>query len=73
MTDIFISPLQNSKEYKDIINSIEGNQGTVLVNGLLQAQKPNIVYSIFSDLKKQILYVTNTDLEAKKVYEDLCF
>ena len=73
MTDIFISPLQNSKEYKDIINSIEGNKGTVLVNGLLQAQKPNIVYSIFSDLKKQILYVTNTDLEAKKVYEDLCF
>ena len=73
MPDIFISPLQNSKEYKDIINSIENNKNGLLVNGLLQAQKSNIAYSIFSDLKKQILYVTNTDLEAKKVYEDLCF
>ncbi len=73
MSDIFISPLQNSKEYKDIINNIENNKSALLVNGLLQAQKSNIAYSIFSDLKKQILYVANTDLEAKKVYEDLCF
>lgn len=73
MSDIFISPLQNSKEYKDVINNIENNKSALLVNGLLQAQKSNIVYSIFSDLKKQILYVANTDLEAKKVYEDLCF
>jgi transcription-repair coupling factor (superfamily II helicase) len=73
MNDIFISPLQNSKEYKDIINNIENTKGTLLINGLLQPQKPNIVYSIFNDLKRQILYVSNTDLEAKKVYEDLCF
>ncbi|MEG2246767.1 MAG: CarD family transcriptional regulator, partial [Peptostreptococcaceae bacterium] len=73
MNDIFISPLQNSKEYKDVINNIENTKGTLLVNGLLQSQKPNIAYSIFNDLKKQVLYVANTDLEAKKVYEDLCF
>lgn len=73
MNDIFISPLQNSKEYKDVINNIENNKGTLLINGLVQSQKPNIVYSIFNDLKKQILYIANTDLEAKKVYEDLCF
>lgn len=73
MNDIFISPLQNSKEYKDVINNIENNRGTLLINGLVQSQKPNIVYSIFNDLKKQILYIANTDLEAKKVYEDLCF
>ncbi|MGL4796419.1 MAG: transcription-repair coupling factor, partial [Paraclostridium sp.] len=73
MTDIFISPLQNSKEYKDIINCIENNKGALLINGLLQAQKPNIAYSIFNDLKRQVLYIANTELEAKKVYEDLCF
>ncbi|CEN97620.1 transcription-repair coupling factor [Paraclostridium sordellii] len=73
MNDIFISPLQNSKEYKDVINNIENNKGTLLINGLVQSQKPNIVYSIFNDLRKQILYIANTDLEAKKVYEDLCF
>ena len=73
MSDIFISPLQNCNEYKDIISNIESNKNILLVNGLLQSQKSNIVYSIFNDLKKQILYITNTDLEAKKVYEDLCF
>lgn len=73
MPDIFISPLQNSKEYKDIINNIESNKRGLLINGLLQPQKSNIAYSIFSDLKRQILYIANTDLEAKKVYEDLCF
>lgn len=73
MPDIFISPLQNSKEYKDIKNNIENNKSALLINGLLQPQKSNIAYSIFSDLKKQMLYIANTELEAKKVYEDLCF
>ncbi|WP_373600404.1 transcription-repair coupling factor [Paraclostridium bifermentans] len=73
MNDIFISPLQHSKEYKEIINNIENSKGTLLINGLLQPQKPNIVYSIFNDLKRQTLYIANTDLEAKKAYEDLCF
>lgn len=39
MNDIFISPLQNSKEYKDVINNIENNKGTLLINGLVQSQK----------------------------------
>ncbi|MBC8632283.1 transcription-repair coupling factor [[Eubacterium] tenue] len=73
MNDIFISPLQNSKEYKDILSNIENIKGTLLINGLLQPQKPNIVYSLFNDLKRQVLYIANTDLEAKKVYEDLYF
>lgn len=37
MNDIFVYPLQNSKEYKDIINCIN-NKGSLLINGLLAVQ-----------------------------------
>ena len=73
MNDVLIYPLQNSKEYKDIINCINNNKGTLLINGLLSVQKPHITYSIFNDLSKSIVFVASSDLEAKKAYEDLSF
>ena len=50
MNDVFLYPLQNSKEYKDIINCIKNTKGSLLVNGLLPVQKPHISYSIFNFL-----------------------
>ena len=73
MNDVFVYPLQNSKEYKDVINCITNNKGSLLVNGLLPVQKPHIAYSIFRDLSRQIVFIANSDLEAKKVYDDLSF
>ena len=73
MNDVFVYPLQNSKEYKDVINYIQNNKGSLLVNGLLPVQRPNIAYSLFKDLNKQMVFVASSDLEAKKVYEDLNF
>ena len=72
MNDIFVYPLQNSKEYKDIINCIN-NKGSLLINGLLAVQKPHIAYSMYRDLNRQTIFITNSDLEAKKVYDDLSF
>ena len=73
MNDIFVYPLQNSKEYKDIINCINNNKGSLLINGLLAVQKPHIAYSMYRDLNRQTIFITNSDLEAKKVYDDLSF
>ncbi|MGL4912998.1 MAG: transcription-repair coupling factor [Romboutsia sp.] len=73
MNDVFVYPLQNSKEYKDVINCIKNNKGSLLVNGLLTVQKPHIAYSIFKDLSRQMVLVASSDLEAKKVYDDLSF
>ena len=73
MNDVFIYPLQNSKEYKDVINCINSNKGSLLINGLLSVQKPHITYSIFKELNRPIVFVASTDLEAKKAYEDLSF
>ncbi|MGL5693558.1 MAG: transcription-repair coupling factor [Peptostreptococcaceae bacterium] len=73
MNDVFIYPLHNSKEYKDVINCIDSNKGSLLINGLLSVQKPHIAYSIFKDVDRSIVFVANSDLEAKKAYEDLSF
>ena len=73
MNDVFVYPLQNSKEYKDVINCITNNKGSLLVNGLLPVQKPHVAYSIFRDLSRQIVFMASSDLEAKKVYDDLSF
>ena len=73
MNDVLIYPLQNSKEYKDVINCIKNNKGSLLINGLLSVQKPHITYSIYNELNRQIIFVASTDLEAKKAYEDLSF
>ena len=73
MNDVLIYPLQNSKEYKDVINCINSNKGSLLINGLLSVQKPHITYSIYNELNRQIIFVASTDLEAKKAYEDLSF
>ena len=73
MKDVFLYPLQNLNEYKEIISYIQESDGASLVNGLLPMQKPHIAYSIYKELKRQILFIANSDLEAKKVYEDLSF
>ncbi len=71
MKDVFIYPLQNSKEYNDVLKSIESKKGSLLINGLLPVQKPHIAYSLYKRFDRQTIYITNSDLEAKKVYEDL--
>ena len=71
MKDVLLYPLQNLNEYKEILSYIEKSDGAALINGLLPMQKPHIAYSLFKELKKQILFIANSDLEAKKVYEDL--
>ena len=73
MEDVFVYPLKNSDEYKEIINSISNKKGSLQLNGLLAMQKPHITYSIFKELSRTTLFIANNDLEAKKAYNELCF
>ena len=73
MEDVFVYPLKNSNEYKEIINSICNKKGSLQLNGLLAMQKPHITYSIFKELSRPTLFIANSDLEAKKVYNELRF
>jgi len=73
MEDVFVYPLKNSNEYKEIINSICNKKGSLQLNGLLAMQKPHITYSLFKELSRPTLFIANSDLEAKKVYNELRF
>lgn len=72
MKKVLLYSLKNSKEYNKLVENIK-EEGSILINGLLQSQKSHIAYSLFNDTKKQILFVCVNELEAKKVYEDLKF
>ncbi|WP_072726464.1 transcription-repair coupling factor [Tepidibacter thalassicus] len=73
MNDIFISPLNYSLEFNNIIKSIEENKSPLLVNGLVYSQKSHMTYALFEKLNRQIMIITHSDLEAKRIYEDLSF
>ena len=73
MEDIFVYPLKNSNDYKEIVNSICNKKGSLQLNGLLDMQKPHITYSLFKELSRPTLFIANSDLEAKKVYNELRF
>ncbi|SHJ98666.1 transcription-repair coupling factor [Tepidibacter formicigenes] len=73
MKDIFIDPLKDSLEFNNIINNINENKSPLLVNGLISSQKPNITYGLFKKLNRQVMIITHSDLEAKKIYDDLRF
>lgn len=70
MKDVFLYPLENLEEYNELLNQINSS-GNIVTSGLINSQNTHIIYSLFENLKKQIIFVTSSDLEAKKVYEDL--
>ena len=45
MEDVFVYPLKNSNEYKEIINSICERKGALQLNGLLDIGKTT--YNLF--------------------------
>ena len=71
MEDVLVSSLKNSLEYQNILESISNREGNIQVNGLIPTSKINVAYSIFKDTSKQMLYVANTEYEAKKIFDEL--
>jgi len=70
MEDVLIYPLKNDKDYSGILSAING-EGNIHISGLLPVSKPNMVYSIFKDSSRQVMYIANTEYEAKKIYDEL--
>ena len=70
MEDVLIYPLKNDVDYKGILGAIN-EEGNIHISGLLPVSKPNMVYSIFKGASRQLMYIANTEYEAKKIYEEL--
>ncbi|KXZ40602.1 transcription-repair coupling factor (superfamily II helicase) [Alkalithermobacter thermoalcaliphilus JW-YL-7 = DSM 7308] len=73
MNDVFIYPLTESSEYQNIIQAIKNKKSPLLINGLIDSQKANITYSLFKDIKRQIIIVCHNEFEARMIYDDLRF
>ena len=65
-----MEPLINSKKFNEIISSINDNK-CIEVEGLSESSKSYILNGIYENSKNSIVVITNSDLAAKNLYEDL--
>ncbi|MBE6062563.1 MAG: transcription-repair coupling factor [Clostridium butyricum] len=66
-----LEPLEDSREFKSILESIEQKRYPIGIYGVSESGKGYIVDGIFENIDKSIVIVTQSDIEAKNVYEDL--
>ena len=66
-----IEPLINSSEFLEIEKYVESNRTPVEVEGLSESGRAYFISSIYEKMNKSVVIVTNSDMEAKNLYEDL--
>lgn len=71
--NILLEPLLNVEGFKSIKNSLEEGKVPVLATGVLDSQKCHIIASLKEKVKRPVLVITNSELKAKEIQEDLKF
>ncbi|MCL2321030.1 MAG: transcription-repair coupling factor [Oscillospiraceae bacterium] len=71
--DGLMKPIENSTEYREIKNSINKGRFPIGIFGISESSKAYFIYSIFKNNEENILILTQSDLEARNLYEDLSF
>ncbi len=66
-----VQPFRENKKFVNIIESIKKDRFSVGVLGLSESAKSHFVYGLYEECNDQIIVVTDNDIEAKKIYEDL--
>ncbi|MBE6071971.1 MAG: transcription-repair coupling factor [Clostridium butyricum] len=66
-----LEPLEGSAEFKNIENSIKGKKYPIGIYGISESGRGYIIDSIFENVDRPIVIVTQSDIEAKNLYEDL--
>ena len=57
----------------EIITSIKDNKFPININGLSDSGKSYSIFSIYNEIDSPMIILTNNDMEAKNIYEDLSF
>ena len=68
-----LKPLKDSKEFKDIKTSINNEKYPLNIIGLENSSKSYLIKGLYDEIDKPLLILTNSDVEAKNIYEDLFF
>lgn len=71
--DGFMEPIRKSSEFKDIIAGIDRKKFPIAVFGLSESSRSYLIYAVYNQQDKPFLIITHSDVEARKLYEDLCF
>jgi len=66
-----LEPLENSIEFLNIIKGIENKKYPIGIYGAAESGRGYIVDGIFENIDKSMIIVTQSDMEAKNLYEDL--
>lgn len=69
----FMNPLYNDKNFMAALNDIEKNRFPLGIFGLSDSGRGYFINGIFEKTNKDVLIVTQSDIEAKNIYEDLLF
>ncbi len=68
-----IDPLKEMDNYKEMLSYISEGKKTVCATGLIDSQKPHMMYGVASHVKKPIMVVTYNENRAKQISDDLKF
>ena len=67
-----IQPLLKLNEYGEIQSRLKSNRGVLQLSGCIESQKAHVIYGLGQE-KKNRLIVTENELKAKELYEDMRF
>lgn len=65
-----IEPLMNSEKFEEVFSSIKNNK-LIEIQGLSGSSKSYLINAIFEQSSNSVSIITNSDKEAKNIYEDL--
>ena len=68
-----LQPLCDNSTFCEIISSIKNNKYPININGLSDSGKSYSIFGIYEQIDSPMIILTNNDIEAKNMYEDLSF
>lgn len=66
-----MGPLLELPEYKILLDYINADKFPLNINGVSGVQKTHVIFSLFKTTRRTCLIITNNELEAQKLEEDL--
>ena len=71
MQIVYENVIRKTREYQELIKSLSSRRSNICVQGLFETLSSHVVASSLEDLSGQALIVCHTNVEAKKMVEDL--
>lgn len=66
-----MEPLISSEEFIELESYIKGDKHPIEIEGLSESGKSYVINGIYEVTDKPVVVITNSDMEAKNLYEDL--